>query len=157
MTEETTTPVEDTESAAIDPDAEQTDNVEPEGDTFDRKYVEKLRQESAKHRTAATSAESALAAIRGQMVDEAATAAGIKPAALRAVVTDVNDLLTESGVIDTAKMKTAIQQARDTLGITQPSISALRQKGFQSGASGGHDDTGAKPAFEQAFRRPGGR
>lgn len=56
-------PGEQSESAGERPG----EKTEPEGDTFPRAYVEKLRQEAAEHRTKAKAAEEALLPLQGRL------------------------------------------------------------------------------------------
>lgn len=84
----------------------------------------KLVSESKKYRQRAQQAEQALANLEGRhtnlirsVVDQQATAAGVKPTAFWAAGTTPEDLLTEDGALDFTKIEQAINHTRDHFGI----------------------------------------
>jgi len=87
-------------------------------DHFPRHVVEKLRKENAGYRDRAKVAEQTIATMQRQHVEQAAIAAGLKPAALWAV-TQLDDLLADNGAPDAGKIAAAVKTARDQLGIDQ--------------------------------------
>jgi hypothetical protein len=68
-----------------------------------------------------------LDAVRRDQVGVIVTSMGVKPAALWASGAQLNDMLTDAGVIDIAKVREAADAARTELGITKrpPSMSGL--------------------------------
>lgn len=72
----------------------------PEGDTFPRQYVEDLRAESAKHRTAAKEAQAALAPLQERLFGLLVAGTGR--------LADPTDLPFDPALLDEAKMTEAI-------------------------------------------------
>ncbi|OBG79044.1 hypothetical protein A9X05_21360 [Mycobacterium sp. E3298] len=68
--------------------------------------------------------------MRRQQVGAIVTSMGLKEAAVWAAGTQVGDLLDDSGAVDTAKVRQAVEAARNTLGIAKPSRPV---GGFKSG------------------------
>jgi hypothetical protein len=94
--------------------------------------------EAAKWRTRYREAEAQNAALAAQLdatrrdqVGAIVTSMGIKPAALWASGAQLGDMLTDAGAIDTAKVRDAVEGARDQLGITKRPAS---MSGLSSGA-----------------------
>ncbi|MGV0646715.1 hypothetical protein ABQE44_25355 [Mycolicibacterium sp. XJ2546] len=146
-----TSPQDEPGDADVAPDAAEVDtdaDDQGDADTFPRHVVEKLRKENAGLRDRAKTAENRLAALQRQQIDAQAAAAGLKPAALRAVVND-EDLLGEDGSVDAAKFAEAVKTARETLGLErrQPDRSRIGVSGI--GLQGQRQPQG----FASAFRR----
>lgn len=118
-----------------------------ESDTFPRSVVEKLRRENASWRDRAKAAESAVDVMRRSEVERAAQAEGLKPAAIWAV-TELSDLLSDDGGIDSGKINAAIATARDRLGIGTHTPST--GPGFASGSGVPKVEA---PSFQTAFAR----
>jgi hypothetical protein len=97
----------------------------------------KRAQEAEQAREAAEARVSELAGQLEQLqraqVEQAATAAGIKPAALWAV-SDLAGLLDDAGLPDPSKINAAVKAAREQLGIQRPTTAEFRQRGMLSGA-----------------------
>ena len=121
MTEQTS-PVGDTEEdvSNLDTPPEDVGNLptdEPE--TFDREYVQKLRDEAAGHRVKAKRAEALAAAL------VTATAAGTGKLADPTDLPFTDDLLDEDGLVDVEKVATAV----DDLIKRKPHLAARRPRG----------------------------
>lgn len=104
----------------------------PDGDTFPRSVVEKLRKENATYRDRAKAAEQAVQALQRQAADKAITAAGLKPAAVWAVA-ELAQVLDDRGAIDDRKLAAAMNTARAQLGIARRTP-APGAHGFRSGS-----------------------
>jgi hypothetical protein len=76
MTDTTVTPDQLDEQVTETPSGDETPESPPEGDTFPRDYVEKLRGESAKHRTEAKTQTDRAEALAGRLHLALVTAAG---------------------------------------------------------------------------------
>lgn len=154
---------------AITPDAPETpdsddmlddtdgETVDETADTFPRAVVEKLRRESAGFRDRAKSAEGRaeqaegqLAAVQRQLVGRQVAAGGMKPSAVFAVA-QLDDLLSDDGAVDTAKVQQAMATARDVLGVGVRR-NPYGRGGFVSGATGSLIESPQK-GFASAFRR----
>ncbi|ORV90668.1 hypothetical protein AWC11_12045 [Mycobacterium interjectum] len=146
-TAETTTPPADATQSAPE-GATPTDDTAPAENVGEKEIPADEGQpsgRSAKYRERAQAAETRAAELEQQItdytatierlqrlhVDQAITAAGVKPAAVHAV-TDLADLLGDDGLPDSAKIAAAVKTARDRLGIQPPTFS--RQTGMRSGA-----------------------
>jgi len=128
MTDETTAPepIEPAErdnlEADDNTDAPDTDAPDA-GDTTADGQLAKARKDAAKYRERLRDTETTrdtltgtVETLRRQLIDQQATGAGLKPAALWATVT-VDALLNDAGAIDAEKVTAAISAAREQLGI----------------------------------------
>jgi len=112
--------------------AAQDGDSQPDGDTFPRDYVEKLRKQNASYRDRAKAAEATVTALQRQHVDEKITAAGLKPAAVWAVA-ELADVLDDRGAVHAGKLNAVMQSARETLGIKR-SFAKPGNRDLRSGA-----------------------
>ena len=121
---------EPTEDQVVEP-VDQAKVDEP--DTFDREYVQRLRDEAAGHRVKAKRAD----ALAGALVTAQAAATG-----RLADPTDLpysEDLLDEDGIVDDGKVRAAV----DELIARKPHLAARRPRGdVGQGARPEPDDTG---------------
>lgn len=118
------------------PENDGTGEVEPKG----RAAGYRKRAQDAEAKVAEVEAHSAeLTATIEQLqrlhVENAVTAAGVKPGAVFAVA-ELADLLDEAGLPDAAKIEAAIDAAREQLGVRRHEHPLQRQLGMRSGASG---------------------
>ncbi len=100
-----------------DQEPAQTTDEEPE--TFDREYVQKLRDEAAGHRVKAKAAD----ALRGALVTSYAAATGNLADATDLPYTD--DLLDDDGMVDMQKVTAAVKE----LLARKPHLTARRPTG----------------------------
>lgn len=105
----------------VDPEEEPL----PEGDTFDRKYVEDLRAESAKHRTAAKEAQAALQPVQERLF--ALLVAGTGRLA------DPTDLPFDAALLEDGALEPAI----DALLAKKPHLASRRVVGDVGQGAGG--------------------
>lgn len=134
---------------AVDVTLDSEHTPDPEPDSFDRTYVERLRKEAAGYRDRAHSAEARVGALQKAAADQLITGHGLKPDAVWAVTT-IDDLLDDDGAVDPAKIKAAVGAAKDKLGIpTKPVPQGL--SGMRSG------NMAAQPprdSWREAFTAP---
>ncbi len=105
MTDQTTPQQDDQADLAAQPDpaADGTDARPDMTETFDREYVQKLREEAASHRVRAKRADALAAAL------VTATAALTGRLADPADLPYSDDLLDDHGLVDQAKVRTAVE------------------------------------------------
>ena len=136
MTDTTTNPT--THDPEVDdeleqPEPEGVEPAEPDPETFDREYVQRLRDEAAGHRVRAKRADALAAAL--VTAQAAATGRLADP-------TDLpysEDLLDEDGIVDDGKVRAAV----DELIARKPHLAARRPRGdVGQGARPEPDDTG---------------
>ncbi|MGH3969539.1 MAG: hypothetical protein ACRDTV_15840 [Mycobacterium sp.] len=106
-----------------------------DNDTEPRGRAAKYRQRAQESEAARDAAEQKATGLAGTIerlqrlhVEQAITAAGIKPAALWAVA-ELADLVDDDGLPDDAKIAAATKTARDQLGIKPPNLAGLRERG----------------------------
>lgn len=99
-----------TPEAADPAQAEQPE--ESEGNAEAAKFRKRLRETEAER----DRLRDQVTALQRQQIEARVASAGVRPAALWAV-TQLADLLTEDGAIDDTKIDTAVQTARDQLGV----------------------------------------
>lgn len=114
----------------------------------------KASKEAAKyrHQLRATEAErdglaARLASVQRSQVDAQVTGAGVKPEALWAAGVELEDLLTDDGTVDPAKVSDAIAGARETFGIE----TGRPYRGIKGMTSGARINVPVKSSWEGAF------
>lgn len=106
-------------------DTEEITEELPEGDTFPREYVEKLRAENAKHRNELKTARDELAAATGSL-------SGVQEKLFRSLVektgklADPTDLAFDPALLETDE---ALAGAIDTLLTSKPHLASRRVSG----------------------------
>jgi hypothetical protein len=116
------------------------DDNQEDGGAEPRGRAAAYRKRAQEAEAAREAAEARAGELAGQLqqlqraqVEQAATAAGIKPAALFAVA-DLAGLLDDAGLPDPAKINAAVKAAREQLGIKPPTTAEFRRRGMLSGA-----------------------
>lgn len=132
----TDTPGEAENGAQGENDGSGDDSAEPRG----RAAGYRKRAQDAEAKVAEVEAQSAeltatIERLQRLHVENAVTAAGVKPGAVFAVA-ELADLLDEAGLPDAAKIEAAIDAARDQLGVRRHEHPLQRQLGMRSGAAG---------------------
>lgn len=116
------------------PEAQADDQVDEQPETFDREYVQKLRDEAAGHRVKAKRADALAAAL------VTAQAAVTRRLADPTDLPYSDDLLDDDGLVDVDKVRAAV----DELISAKPHLAARRPRGGDvgQGARPEPDDTG---------------
>lgn len=96
----------------------EADQVDESGDTFPRKYVEELREESAKHRTAAKEAQEALEPLQQRLFAVLVEKTGR--------LADPTDLAFDPALLESEE---ALTEAIDALLETKPHLASRRVAG----------------------------
>jgi hypothetical protein len=119
-------------------DSAEGENGGDEGDSAPRGRVAAARQRAQEAEAARDAAEARATDLAGTVkllqrlhVEQAVTAAGVKPAAVFAVA-ELADLIDDTGLPDADKVKAAVATAREQLGVSRPVVE--RQMGMRSGA-----------------------
>lgn len=113
-------PHNDAQSVTEGTGAEETpgDEHEEGGNREAARYRRQLREVEGERDALAGRVE----ALQRAEVDRQAEAAGIRPTAVWAVGTELGDLLTEDGTVDTDAVQKAIRHADDELGLTSVGV-----------------------------------
>jgi hypothetical protein len=143
--DDTENPAEDTPGDAAEDNT--GDNTDDAGGKEAAKYRRKLREAEGERDQLAQQ----LTAMRRSQIDAQASDMGIKPAALWASGTQLEDMLGDDGVPDPEKITAAVNAARNTLGIH---TAGRVQLGTRSGSGASANREHRQASWASALNSP---